>query len=170
MGVFGTGKTKSGADRLHRRLRTYFKNADAFGHAADLESLDQIEELDRLQRVAMGTLAMDSPWDQIYTPSEFETLTSSEEVYKLYAESFRYRGMNRDEWMRYRLDTLGARTVVGLKLDDVLLLQDPRDKSLYLARFRQTLIDDKGPVVTIKRLYWRRGNGGVLRIVAEDNG
>jgi hypothetical protein len=88
----------------------------------------------------------------------------------LYAQGFRYRGMSRDEWMRYRLETLGAGTVVGLKLDDILLLQDPEDESLYLSRFRQTLIDDTGPVVTIKRLYWRRGADAELRIVAEDNG
>jgi len=88
----------------------------------------------------------------------------------LYAQGFRYRGMSRDEWMRYRLGTFGAGNITGLKLDDVLLLQDPEDESLYLSRFRQTLIDDTGPVVTIKRLYWRRNSEDELRIVAEDNG
>ena len=88
----------------------------------------------------------------------------------LYAQGFRYRGMNRDEWMRFRLGTYGAGKITGLELDDVLLLQDPEDESLYLSRFRQTLIDDTGPVVTIKRLYWRRNGADELRIVAEDNG
>jgi murein L,D-transpeptidase YafK len=88
----------------------------------------------------------------------------------LYALSFRYRGMSRDEWMRYRLGTLGTGTVVDLKLDDILLLRGPEDDALYLSRFRQTLIDDTGPVVTVKRLYWQRGEDGGLRIVAEDNG
>lgn len=88
----------------------------------------------------------------------------------LYAQSFRYRGMNREEWMRFRLVTLGSRAVDDLRLDDILLLQDPEDGGLYLSRFRQTLVDATGTVVTIKRLYWRRGPDGELRIVAEDNG
>ena len=88
----------------------------------------------------------------------------------LYAPDFRYRGMSRAEWMGFRLETLGSRSVADLKLEDVLLLEDPEEEGLYLSRFRQTLVDDTGTAVTVKRLYWRRGADGELRIVAEDNG
>jgi hypothetical protein len=50
------------------------------------------------------------------------------------------------------------------------LLVDPEESGLYLSRFRQTIVDDDGSIVTTKRLYWRRNGQGKLLIVAEDNG
>jgi murein L,D-transpeptidase YafK len=88
----------------------------------------------------------------------------------LYGEDFQHRGMNRDEWSAYRLQTIGATKVREFLLEDLLLLADPEDAGLYLSRFRQTFADATHKVVTIKRLYWRESADGKLRIVAEDNG
>ena len=88
----------------------------------------------------------------------------------LYSYEFQYRGMNKDEWSAYRLQTIGAREVRDFSLDDVLLLADPEEDGLYLSRFRQSIAYTTHTVVTIKRLYWRESADGKLRIVAEDNG
>lgn len=88
----------------------------------------------------------------------------------LYAADFEYRGLKRDEWSAYRLRSVAARAITNFTIDDVLLLADPEEENLFLSRFRQTIVDDAGRVVTIKRLYWRRLENGELRIVAEDNG
>jgi murein L,D-transpeptidase YafK len=88
----------------------------------------------------------------------------------LYSDEFQYRGMNKDEWSAYRLQTIGATEIRDFSLDDVLLLADPEEDGLYLSRFRQTISDATHTVVTIKRLYWRESADGTLRIIAEDNG
>ena len=88
----------------------------------------------------------------------------------LYADDFEYRGMNRDEWVRYRVETIAARSIDDVLLSDLLLLADPEDGALYLSRFRQTIVEGDRPVVMMKRLYWRRAESGKLKIVAEDNG
>jgi murein L,D-transpeptidase YafK len=88
----------------------------------------------------------------------------------LYDDDFQHRGMNKDEWSAYRLQTIGMAKVRDFFLDDVLLLADPEEDGLYLSRFRQTITDATHRVVTIKRLYWRELADGTLRIVAEDNG
>jgi murein L,D-transpeptidase YafK len=88
----------------------------------------------------------------------------------LYSDEFQYRGMNKDEWSAYRLQTIGAREIRDFSLDDVLLLADPEEDGLYLSRFRQTIAYTTHTVVTVKRLYWRESADGKLRIVAEDNG
>ncbi len=88
----------------------------------------------------------------------------------LYANDFRYRGMSREDWAAYRLQTFSKVPVKEFELQDVLLLADPEDDDLYLSRFRQRIVDDKRTVTTIKRLYWRRSENGELKIIAEDNG
>jgi murein L,D-transpeptidase YafK len=88
----------------------------------------------------------------------------------LYSDEFQYRGMNKDEWSAYRLQTIGTAEIRNFSLDDVLLLADPEEDGLYLSRFRQTISDATHTVVTTKRLYWRESADGKLRIVAEDNG
>ena len=88
----------------------------------------------------------------------------------LYADDFEYRGMNRDEWVRYRVETIAARSIDDILLSDLLLLADPEDGALYLSRFRQTIVEGDRTVVMMKRLYWRRAESGKLKIVAEDNG
>jgi len=88
----------------------------------------------------------------------------------LYDDDFQHRGMNKDEWSAYRLQTIGTAKVRNFFLEDVLLLADPEKDGLYLSRFRQTITDAANRVVTVKRLYWRESADGTLRIVAEDNG
>jgi len=88
----------------------------------------------------------------------------------LYADEFEYRGMSREDWSAYRLQTFSNRPIREFELQDVLLLADPEDDGLYLSRFQQRIIDDERTVTTTKRLYWRRTDSGELRIVAEDNG
>ena len=88
----------------------------------------------------------------------------------LYASQFEYRGLDRDEWSSYRVRSGNTRRLRDFAIDDVTLLNDPEDETLFLSRFRQTIVDDAGRIVTIKRLYWRLHEDGQLRIVAEDNG
>jgi len=88
----------------------------------------------------------------------------------LYSQDFAYRGMNREEWSAYRVQTVGARPIDEFTIDDVLLLADPEEDDLYLSRFRQVITESGRPISTTKRLYWRRLPDGDLKIVAEDNG
>jgi len=88
----------------------------------------------------------------------------------LYDDNFTYRGMNRDEWVAYRTQSITRAPAQRVELDDVLLLLDPEDSALYLARFRQEIVYEDRTITTVKRLYWRRSADGDLKIVAEDNG
>ena len=88
----------------------------------------------------------------------------------LYAEDFTYRGMSTGEWATLRLSNFEQTGAVEVAIEDLLLLADPEESELYLSRFRQTIVDANGRIVTTKRLYWRRSLAGVLQIVAEDNG
>ncbi|MDX1498618.1 MAG: L,D-transpeptidase family protein [Woeseiaceae bacterium] len=87
-----------------------------------------------------------------------------------YADDFRYRGLDRDEYAAYRVRAAATRPVRDYSIDEVFLLADPEQENIYLARFRQVITGPDGPVVTTKRLYWRREADGAFRIVAEDNG
>ncbi len=88
----------------------------------------------------------------------------------LYADDFSYRGMRLNEWASFRLQTLEQRGAVNIAIDELLLLADPEEEGLYLARFRETVSGSELGSRTVKRLYWRRDNEGEWRIVAEDNG
>lgn len=88
----------------------------------------------------------------------------------LYADEFRYREMDREEWSSYRLSVFEARQLKDVELNDVMLLADPETADLFLSRFTQVLMTDSGPVTTTKRLYWRRSAGNTWKIVAEDAG
>lgn len=88
----------------------------------------------------------------------------------LYSSDFTYRGMDHDEWAAFRTQSMTNAPVQQIRLDEVLLLADPEEDGLYLSRFRQVVVYDDRSVATLKRLYWRRGPDGALRIVAEDNG
>ena len=103
-------------------------------------------------------------WAQSYRDGDWHRYLS------LYAADFEYRGLDRDGWSAYRLQTIATRSISGFAVDEVLLLAHPEDDGLFLSRFRQTIIDDERRVSTIKRLYWRRSDDGELQIVAEDNG
>ena len=88
----------------------------------------------------------------------------------LYADDFEYRGLNRNDWMAYRLQTMGRRPIKDMILSEILLISDPEERDIYLSRFRQTIVDGTQSIETTKRLYWRRQESGEFRIVAEDDG
>ena len=88
----------------------------------------------------------------------------------LYADDFRYRGLDKHEWSAFRLQTIGTRPIRDFALSEVLLLADPEENGHMLSRFRQTIVDETRTIVTTKRLYWRRSDNGEFQIVAEDNG
>ena len=88
----------------------------------------------------------------------------------LYAEDFQFLDMGKNEGAAYRLQAIALRPVDDYQISELLLLSDPEEDGLYLSRFMQTITSDDRSIVTTKRLYWKRGDDGVLRIVAEDNG
>lgn len=103
-------------------------------------------------------------WARSYRDGDWQTYLS------LYADDFRYHGLDRTRWASWRVRSSAARPIEDYRIDRVYLLADPEEEGLYLSRFRQTIIDSNGPVVTTKRLYWRLDEDGRLRIVAEGNG
>lgn len=89
--------------------------------------------------------------------------------FELYAEEFTYRGLSREEWMAFRMQTSATRVLDELLIEELYLLADPEEPGLYLSRFTQTLSAGDRRVTTTKRLYWKRLDGR-FQIVAEDNG
>lgn len=87
----------------------------------------------------------------------------------LYADDFRYRDMDKDEWSSYRTDEFESRPLNGMRIDNVMLLADPEEQDLYISRFSQVLYTDSGPLKTTKRLYWRRSANKRWEIVLEDS-
>lgn len=87
----------------------------------------------------------------------------------LYHNDFAARGMNKREWARFRMESLRVAPVSRVDIDDILLMRDPEEEGLYLARFRQTTQRAEGSVSTWKRIYWRRDEDG-YRVIAEDAG
>lgn len=88
----------------------------------------------------------------------------------LYSPAFEYRGLKLDDWATLRTAALERHRTISIEVDDLLLLADPIEEDLYLARFRHTVTADDNTTVTTKRLYWQRQDDGSLRIIAEDNG
>ena len=103
-------------------------------------------------------------WERSFRDGDWQTYLG------LYAEDFNYRGLARDAWAAWRVRSATARPLDDFRVDDVTLLADPEEHGLFLARFQQTISDDKGTIRTMKRLYWRLKPDGALEIVAEDNG
>ena len=88
-----------------------------------------------------------------------------------YDESFERWNMNRDEWIAFSLQTAGRRALSKVAVSELLLLGDPVEDDLYLARFRLALVEEGGHTLAFThRLYWRRSESGALKIVAEDSG
>ena len=88
-----------------------------------------------------------------------------------YDESFEHWGMNRDEWFAFSLQTVGERPIIDVSATDLLLLGDPVEEGLFLARFELTVSEEDGrQVKSRRRMYWRRSESGAFRIVAEDSG
>ena len=90
---------------------------------------------------------------------------------EFYDGSFEHWGMNREEWAAFSLQTVGQREISEVTVSDLLILGDPVEKGLYLARFRLEIVEaGERDVVSMRRMYWRRSESGALRIVAEDAG
>jgi murein L,D-transpeptidase YafK len=87
----------------------------------------------------------------------------------MYDEAFRARGLGLGEWARFRMGSFAARDEVAVSLDDVMLLRDPEEPDLYIARFVQTTRGAATNVTVRKRLYWLRDGAG-WRILTEDAG
>lgn len=88
----------------------------------------------------------------------------------LYAPDFGYRGLAFEDWASFRAAALERHRTLSIDVADLLLLADPVEPDLYLARFRHTVRTDDRTTVTTKRLYWQRQEDGSLKIIAEDNG
>lgn len=88
-----------------------------------------------------------------------------------YDDAFRHWGMDKDEWSAFSLETVGRRPITAVSVSDLLLLVDPAEKGLYLSRFRLEIGEGESrTVISRRRMYWRRGENGTFRIVAEDSG
>lgn len=121
-------------------------------------SAQTIEDLRRELLAAVNT------WAEHYGNADLHAYLS------LYADDFSYRGMSLGEWASFRLQTFEQRGVVDVSVDELLLLADPEEEGLFIARFFETLHGPELRSNTRKRLYWRRSGEGEWRIVAEDNG
>lgn len=88
----------------------------------------------------------------------------------LYDEDFRHWGMDSKEWIAFQTQTLSSRSVQSIIITDLLLLADPALNETYLSRFRMQSRDSGNTVNVTKRLYWQRGEDGVLRLISEDSG
>ena len=121
-------------------------------------SAQTIEDLRRELLAAVNT------WAEHYGNADLHAYLS------LYADDFSYRGMSLGEWASFRLQTFEQRGVVDVSVDELLLLADPEEEGLFIARFFETLHGPELRSNTTKRLYWRRNADGEWRIVAEDNG
>ena len=88
----------------------------------------------------------------------------------MYAEEFSYRGMDKSEWGSWRLSAFDANPLSSVQISDLMLMADPEVDNLYMSRFTQVIETKSGPVKTVKRLYWKRSEGGIWQIVSEGNG
>jgi murein L,D-transpeptidase YafK len=89
----------------------------------------------------------------------------------LYDDDFRHWSMNKNEWSAFSLETVGNRDIAAVRISDLLLLADPVEEGLFLARFRLEVEERGGAAVTtLHRTYWRRSESGALTIIAEDSG
>lgn len=95
---------------------------------------------------------------------------NTERYLALYVPAFEYRGLGRDDWATLRTAGLQRHQTLSIEVDDLLLLADPIEEDVYLARFRHSVTTDNIKTVTTKRLYWKQQDDGSLRIIAEDNG
>jgi murein L,D-transpeptidase YafK len=120
--------------------------------------------VDDLQAVRASLMQSLQTWATSYRDGDWQAYLS------LYAKEFEFHGLDKERWSAYRVRAAATRPLKDYAIDQVLMLADPEEENLYLSRFRQTLVDERGSIVTTKRLYWRRDDDGLFRIVAEDNG
>jgi len=88
----------------------------------------------------------------------------------LYDENFSRWGMDKAEWSSLALEALRRRAEHTVSVSDLLLVAYPEEDRVFLSRFRVTVVERETETVTSGRLYWRRNDGGALKIIAEDQG
>lgn len=88
----------------------------------------------------------------------------------LYDDDFRHWGMNKSEWVVLKTETLQARSIQSIAVDELMVLADTIEVETYLSRFRMLTTESGATVVVTKRLYWRRDENGALKLIAEDSG
>lgn len=88
-----------------------------------------------------------------------------------YDDEFEHLGMGKEAWTAFSLQTFAGREIQGVAISDLMLLADPVEDGLFLSRFLLEVREaGRAPVVTVRRLYWRRSASGALAIVAQDAG
>ncbi len=117
-----------------------------------------------LEALADEIVAALDAWAQSFASGDLHR------YFGLYASDFRYRDMSRDEWLSFRARTVGSRQLDEVRIADLVLLAEPEEEAVYLARFRQTMLSGDSEITAMKRLYWKRQPNGSLKIIAEDNG
>lgn len=88
----------------------------------------------------------------------------------LYDDDFKRWGMDKTEWSALILQSARQSMAREVTFSELLLLAYPDEEDLYLSRFQQTVKGAEREITSTKRLYWRRDDDGVLKIIAEDNG
>lgn len=106
-------------------------------------------------------LALDQ-WRESFAAGDIYTYLS------LYADDFRFEGLNRDEWAAFSYKVFENRILNDVTLNDVMLVADPEVPGLYLSRFTQVLMTADGAVTSNKRLYWQRSDENRWKIISED--
>ncbi len=117
-----------------------------------------------LDELADEIVAALDAWAQSYKSGDLHR------YFSLYASDFRYRDMSRDEWLGFRTQAVGSRKLDEIRIANLVLLAEPEEEAVYVARFEQTIVAGDRQVVSMKRLYWERQEDGSLKIIAEDNG
>jgi murein L,D-transpeptidase YafK len=88
----------------------------------------------------------------------------------MYDNEFERWALRKEEWSTLSLNVFAERSIVGLRVDDLLILGYPDAADTYLTRFTQTVQENDRQTVSTKRLYWRRTAQGELKVIAEDEG
>jgi hypothetical protein len=127
---------------------------------------NEIESIDEAARELLATQLQTvlDRWADSLASGDLHAYLSS------YDDRFERWGMRHSEWASLSQKFFAERVITGVAIDDVLLLGYPEAHGVYVSRFRQTITEGGKRTVSMKRLYWRRGIDGALRIIVEDSG
>ena len=87
-----------------------------------------------------------------------------------YGADFHRWGMSKAEWSALSMQSNEFKDYQSAKVQDLLLVAYPEEEGLYLSHFRLAVRTASKQINSIIRLYWRREESGLLKIVAEDVG
>lgn len=147
-------------DDLSELVAEFRANTTPVVIAREIEWLD-MERLSLLRNELENAIAQ---WTAAVASGDMHRYLS------LYDDDFERWGMQRSEWLSFSMETLGTRALRDVSSSDLLLLGDPEEDGVYLSRFKLAVDDGSMRIASTKRLYWRRDDGGALKIVAEDSG